>query len=118
MAAPDYRRFTRDSRGKDYQLERFYAARTVARNLTTSAFRRLLSFESNCADESTWEDAVPVSPAPRLTSAMLVATWVEPRAACCTFRAISWVAAPCSSIAAAIAEAISDTRPIVPLISF
>src|SRR5450759_5748073 len=91
-----------------YQLERFYAARTVARNLTISAFRRLFSFDSNCADESTWEDAEPVSPAPRLTSAMLVATCVEPIAACCTLRAISWVAAPCSSMAAAIAAAISE----------
>src|SRR6267154_1087417 len=66
---------------QDYQLERFYAARTVARNLTTSAFRRLFSLESNCADESTWEAAEPVSPAPRLTSAMLVATCEEPMAA-------------------------------------
>src|SRR5665811_605037 len=82
MAAPGHRRF--DGFGKVYQLEGSYAARTVARNLTTSAFRRLFSFESNCADESTWEDAEPVSPAPRLTSAMLVATWVEPMAACCT----------------------------------
>jgi len=38
-------------------------------------------------------------------------------AACCTLRVISWVAAPCSSMAAAIAAAISETRPIVPLIS-
>src|ERR1700687_4902444 len=91
------------SRGTDYQLEGCYAARTVARNLTTSDFRRLFSLESNCADESTWEDAEPVSPAPRLTSAMLVATCEEPMAACCTFRAISRVAAPCSSVAAAIA---------------
>src|SRR5258708_11523483 len=138
MAAPGHQRFKRTkkhfpakwnqvsrkkmrspitSRRKDYQLERFYAARTVARNLTTSAFRRLFSFESNCADESTWEDAEPVSPAPRLTSAIEVATCVEPIAACCTLRAISWVAAPCSSMAAAIAAAISETRPIVPLIS-
>jgi Glyoxalase/Bleomycin resistance protein/Dioxygenase superfamily len=102
---------------REFGDARFYAARTVARNLTTSAFRRLFSFESSCADESTWEDAEPVSAAPRLTSAMLVATWVDPRAACCTLRAISWVAAPCSSMAAAIAAAISETRPIVPEIS-
>src|SRR5205807_10414992 len=100
-----------------YQLQGFYAARTVARNLATSAFRRAFSLESNWADDSTWEEAEPVSPAPRLTSAMLVATCEEPIAACWTFRAISWVAAPCSSIAAAIAAAISDTRPIVPPIS-
>src|SRR5260370_22397777 len=112
MGAPGHRCLKHDSRRRDYQLERIYAARTVARNLTTSAFRRLFSLESNCADESTWAEAEPVSPAPRLTSAMLVATCVEPRAACCTLRAISWVAAPCSSIAAAIAAAISGTGPM------
>src|SRR5579859_5933680 len=88
-----------------YHLKGCYAARTVARNLATSAFSRLFSLESICADESTWEDAEPVSAAPRLTSAILVATCVEPTAACCTLRAISWVAAPCSSTAAAIAVA-------------
>lgn len=41
----------------------------------------------------------------------------RPCAACCTLRAISWVAAPCSSTAAAIALAISDRRLIVALIS-
>src|SRR5438105_5212989 len=118
MAAPDHQRFDcRRGLRKVYQLESFYAARTVARNLTTSAFRRLFSLDSSCADESTWEDAEPVSPAPRLTSAILVATCVEPSAACCTLRAISWVAAPCSSIAAAIAAAIADTRAIGPLLS-
>src|SRR6478735_10556500 len=117
MAVPGHPCLKHDSRRKDYQLERIYAALTVARNLTTSAFRRLFSLESNCADESTCEEAEPVSPAPRLTSAMLVATCVEPIAACCTLRVISWVAAPCSSMAAAIAAAISETRPIVPLIS-
>jgi hypothetical protein len=40
-----------------------------------------------------------------------------PCAACCTLRAISCVAAPCSSTAEAIAEAISDIWPIVVLIS-
>src|SRR3984893_12714607 len=115
MAAPGHQRF--DGLRKDYQLQSFYAARTGARNLTTSALSRLFSFESKCAYEQTGYAADSVSPAPRLTSAMLVATWVEPMAACCTLRAISWVAAPCSSIAAAIAAAISETRPIVPLIS-
>src|SRR5260370_41169697 len=109
MAAPGHRQRWPS---QVYQFEGCYAARTVARNFTTSAFRRLFSLESNCADESTWEDAEPVSPAPRLTAAMLVATWVEPRAACCTLRAISWVAAPCSSMAAAVAAAISGTGPM------
>src|SRR5260370_35644367 len=101
MAAPGHRCLKHDSRRKDYQLESFYAARTVARNLTTSAFRRLFSLESSCADESTCEEAEPVSPAPRLTSAMLVATWVAPVAAGCTFGGIAWVAPPAPSIAAA-----------------
>ena len=40
-----------------------------------------------------------------------------PCAACCTLREISWVAAPCSSTAAAMVEAISDIRPMVSPIS-
>src|SRR6195952_1264470 len=116
MGAPGHRRSTRRWHPPEYQVKRSYAARTVARNLTISAFSRLFSFESSCADESTWEDADPVSPAPRLEWAMLVATWVEPIAACCTLREISWVAAPCSSMAAAIAAAISETCPMGPLI--
>src|SRR5947209_9552616 len=94
-----------------------YAARTVARNLLTSAFSRLFSLDNSCAEDSTCEEAEPVSPAPRLTSAIEVATWVVPIAACWTLRAISWVAAPCSSIAAAMVAAISETRPMVPEIS-
>jgi hypothetical protein len=42
--------------------------------------------------------------------------WV-PRAACCRLREISWVAAPCRSTAAAIADDISDNLSMVPLIS-
>src|ERR1700722_12559741 len=45
------------------------------------------------------------------------ATCVVPEAACCTLRVISCVAAPCSSIAAAIVVAISEMRPMVPPIS-
>src|SRR5690348_4017 len=60
------------------------AARTVSRNLATSAFRRLLSPDSICAADSTCEEAEPVSPAPRSTSAMLAETWWVPCAACCT----------------------------------
>jgi hypothetical protein len=41
-----------------------YAARTVTRNLSTSILRRLLSLESDCADDSTCEEAEPVSLAP------------------------------------------------------
>ena len=41
-----------------------------------------------------------------------------PVAACCTLREISWVAAPCSSTAAAMVVAISDILSIVPPIAF
>ena len=41
-----------------------------------------------------------------------------PWAACCTLREISCVAAPCSSTAAAIVDAISDSRSMVPLIAW
>jgi hypothetical protein len=57
------------------------AARTVARNFATSALRLLLSLDSDCAEASTWAEAEPVSPAPRLTSVMLVATCAVPVAA-------------------------------------
>jgi hypothetical protein len=48
---------------------------------------------------------------------MLVETCVVPSAARCTFREISFVAAPCSSTAAAIDDAISDSFSMVPLMS-
>jgi hypothetical protein len=41
-----------------------YAARTVFKNLSTSILRRLLSLDRDCAADSTWDDAEPVSPAP------------------------------------------------------
>lgn len=48
-----------------------YAARTLVRNLLTSVLSRVLSFDSICAADSTCEEAVPVSVAPRCTSVML-----------------------------------------------
>src|SRR4051794_36925003 len=75
------------------------AARTELRNLSTSIFRRLLSPDNDCAAESTWVEAEPVSEAPRCTSVMLEETCWVPCAACCTLREISCVAAPCSSTA-------------------
>src|SRR5207248_889294 len=57
------------------------AARTVARNFSTSTLSRLLSPESECADVRTWVEAAPVSLAPRLTSPILVATCAVPWAA-------------------------------------
>ena len=97
---------------------RHYAARTELRNLPTSSFSRLLSDDSDWAEESTCEDAEPVSPAPRCTSVMLDETWWVPWAACCTLREISWVAAPCSSTAAAMVEEISDSFSMVVLIAW
>ena len=41
-----------------------HAARTVVRNWSTSTLRWLLSLASDCADDSTCEDAEPVSAAP------------------------------------------------------
>ena len=93
------------------------AALTELRNLPTSSLSRLLSLDSDCAAESTCEDADPVSLAPRCTSVMLADTCWVPCAACCTLREISWVAAPCCSTAAAMVEEISDSFSMVPLIS-
>src|SRR5206468_8534493 len=95
----------------------YQAGRTEVRNFETSTLRRLLSPDNICAADSTCEDAEPVSPAPRCTSVMWDETCWVPWAACCTLREISWVAAPCSSTAAAIVEEISDRRSIVPEIS-
>ena len=55
-----------------------------------------------CAAGQTWFAALPVSLAAWLTPQMLDDTSWVPCAACSTLRAISWVAAPCSSTAAAI----------------
>jgi len=44
-------------------------------------------------------------------------TSIVPSAACWTLREISCVAAPCCSTAAAIADEISDSFSMVPLIS-
>ena len=59
------------------------AARTVLRNLPTSVLSRLLSRDSVCAAESTWEEADPVSLVPRCTPVMLELTCWVPCAACC-----------------------------------
>jgi hypothetical protein len=69
------------------------AARTEFKNFPTSSFSRLLSADSNCAAESTCEEADQVSVAPSCTSVMLAETCWVPCAACCTLREISWVAA-------------------------
>src|SRR6185369_15349145 len=105
------------SRRRRLNQGRDQAARTELRNLPTSSLRRFESVESDCAADSTCDDAEPVSLAPRCTSVMLEETSWVPCAACCTLREISWVAAPCSSTAAAIVEEISDSFSIVPEIS-
>src|SRR3984893_5256776 len=94
-----------------------YAARTEFMNFATSCFSRLLSVDSDCAADSTCEEAPPASDAPRWTSAILASTCEVPSAARCTFREISWVAAPCSSTADAIVAEISDIRAMVAPIS-
>src|SRR5262245_15469550 len=94
-----------------------YAARTVSRNLSTSSLSRLLSLDRDCAEDSTCTEAAPVSPAPRFTSVILAATCAVHFAASLTLREINWVAVPCSSMAAAIADAISKIWPMVSLIS-
>jgi hypothetical protein len=93
------------------------AALTELRNFETSFLSRLLSPDSIFAAESTCEDAEPVSLAPCCTSVMLEETCWVPCAACCTLREISYVAAPCSSTAAAMVEEISESLSMVPLIS-
>src|SRR5581483_5843982 len=58
------------------------AARTLLRNSSTSLFSRFDSFDSDCAEDSTCEEAAPVSPAPLLTSVALLATCEDIWAAC------------------------------------
>src|SRR5260370_37303358 len=62
----EWRKACADSPGQISQ-----AVRTEHKNLATSTFRRLLSSDSAFADDSTSEDASPVSVAPRRTSLML-----------------------------------------------
>jgi hypothetical protein len=77
----------------------------------------LLSPDSDFAADKTSDEADPVSLALRCTSVMLEETCWVPWAACCTLREISWVAAPCCSTAAAMADEISDNFSMVPLIA-
>ena len=60
--------------------------------------------------------AAPVSPAACWTPTTFAEISPVPSAACCTLRAISCVAEPCSSTALAIAEAISFISLIVDVI--
>ena len=76
--------------------------------------RRLLSLDSDCAADSTCEDADPVSLAPCWTWVMLELTSVVPSAACWMLRDISCVAAPCCSTAAAIVDAVKVTLDKTP----
>ena len=79
----------------------------------TTLFRLSDCWASSRAEASTWPAAAPVSLAAWLTPAMLdVTSWV-PVEACSTLRAISLVAALCSSTAAAMVEAMALISPIV-----
>jgi hypothetical protein len=72
---------------------------------SSNSWRRTVAcVESSPAAESTWVAAAPVSLAAWFTDDMLLVTSLVPVAASWTLRAISWVAADCSSTAAAIAE--------------
>ena len=68
------------------------------------------------AEESIWVAAEPVSPAAWLTDEILVFTSSEALESYWILLDISCVAAPCSSTAAAIVDAISSTVLIVLLI--
>jgi len=77
-------------------------------NFCTTSRMRSACFESSSEAVSTSRDAVPVSLAPPFTWAMLLVTSLVPREASATLRAISRVAAACSSTAAAMAVVISS----------
>src|SRR5450756_735701 len=93
------------------------AARTLLRKFSTSALRLPLSFDSERADASTCAEAEPVALAPWLTRVIFSATSAVPLAASPTLRAISAVAAPCSSTVAAMVDAISEMWVMVAPIS-
>ena len=93
------------------------AARTVLRNFSTSLLRLRLSFESERADASTCAEAEPVALAPVLTWVIFSATSAVPLAASLTLRAISAVAAPCSSMVAAMVVEMSEILEMVAPIS-
>jgi len=85
----------------------------VRRKVSTSRFSAAERSVSSPAAFRTSPAALPVSAAAWLTPEMLDVTSCVPAAACCTFTAISLVAAPCSSTAEAIMAAIELTWPMV-----
>src|SRR6476469_6417323 len=93
--------------------EQGQAARTVSRKRSSSLLSRLLSVDKERAAASTCVDAEPVSAAPCSTSVTFDETSCVPCAACWMLREISWVAAPCSSTAAAMVDDTSDNRSLV-----
>src|ERR1700754_4946072 len=90
-----------------------YAARIFDRNASISARSTSASRRSASEEESTSAAAVPASLEALLTPTMLEDTSLVPPAACWMLRAISRVAAPCSSTAAAIAVVTSLISPMV-----
>src|SRR5207248_5880543 len=85
------------------------AARILATNAWISVVRPSQRVERSLAEARALAAAVPVSPMMRESPPTLVATPDEPVAASSALRAISCVAAPCSSTAAA-------TELVMPLI--
>jgi len=90
-----------------------YAARTPARNVPTSPESCSAAWRGLMRPASTMPAALPVSFAALLTPPILVVTSLVASAVCETLRAISAVAAPCSSIAAPIDVAIRLTSSMV-----
>src|ERR1035437_5917485 len=101
----------------DVETSALYAAAAIDFRKPSISACRLVVESDNCfADDNSWLDAGPVWLAPWLTSAMVPATCEVPSAVRWIFPEISWVAAPCSSIAADIALVISEILPMVELI--
>src|SRR6202171_582746 len=105
-------------RGDDkFDDARAYAAAAIDfRNPSISACRLVVDSDNCLADDSSWLDAAPVWLAPWLTSAMVPATCEVPAAVRWMLPEISWVAAPCSSIAGDMALVDSEILPLVSVI--
>src|ERR1019366_1030365 len=101
----------------DVETSALYAAAAIEFRKPSISACRLVVESDNCfADDNSWLDAAPVWLAPWLTSAMVPATCEVPDAVRWIFPEISWVAAPCSSIAVDIALVISEILLMVELI--
>src|ERR1700675_2356701 len=102
--------------GAGGEISERQAARTPARKTLTSPDNCSACLERLEAAERTWPAAPPVSLAAALTPPIFVVTSCVACAVWVTLRAISAVAAPCSSIAEPIVVAIALTSSIVAVI--